>query len=259
MLFRQLVIAIYLNLNDNFYNYKMRFYVHFATIQPRFNHLHDVIKSWINQTTKIEKIIITTSEADKRFDSLDVLNTYKMYPNLVIQSLKVDYGPNNKILGALKYYETIDGNKDDIYMIICDDDNRYYKDINKSYLESINNNKNYIYTQFHTPKFRLKNFNHLQGADTYMLTPDFFKVTTYDIYENYLKNVITECPEAFFQDDYVICYYIYIYCKLEIKTVMKIQGYTQATKICQLHLDPLVHEREKKTIEYFNKKLDSKQ
>ena len=175
----------------------------------------------------------------------------------MIQTIDEDYGPNNKILGAIRFYETIpEENKLDSYIIICDDDNKYDKDITKSYTESIlENNINFIYTHFYSQKCRLKNESHIQGADTYLLIPEFFKITTYNQYKEYLDKTISECPESFYQDDYVILYYIHIYCKLLSKTVKKIHGYTEVCKINQLHLDQKVYDREKKTIEYFNKLL----
>ena len=55
----------------------MKFYVHFASIEPRFDKIMPVIKSIFDQSVSIEKLIITTSLKDKRFTSLDKLNVYK--------------------------------------------------------------------------------------------------------------------------------------------------------------------------------------
>lgn len=227
----------------------MKFYVHFSSIEPRFDKIQPVINSIFNQTIPIEKLIITTSLKDKRFISLDKLNVYKK-DNIIIQTLDEDYGPNNKILGAIKYYETLD-NKDDVYILICDDDNLLHKDTVKSYLESLSNNKLFIYTHFKTEE-RIKNINHMQGADTYILNSKFLNNVTYDMYENYLKKIFIECPDAKYQDDYVITYFIYKYCKLEIKRVITPYLYNSTLKIPQLHQEIDVHEKEKRTKLYFN-------
>jgi hypothetical protein len=229
----------------------MKFYVHFASIEPRFDKIIPVIKSIFDQSVSIEKLIITTSLKDKRFTSLDKLNIYKNN-NIIIQTLEEDYGPNNKILGALKYYESLE-DKNDVYILICDDDNLLHKDTVKSYLESLENDKTYIYTHFKTEE-RIKNINHMQGADTYILNQDFLNMTTYNIYEEYLKKVIGDCPHAKYQDDYVICYFIYKHCNLKIKRVDKFYLYNSTIKVDQLHTEPDLNEKEQQTILYFKDK-----
>jgi hypothetical protein len=236
----------------------MKFYVHFSTIQPRFAYLNEVLNSWKNQSVNIDGIAISTSKVDKRFYEPDINIIYhyaKNQPNSTVQILDYDYGPHNKILGALQFYDTIE-DKENSYVIICDDDLIYTKDIVKSYKESLLENKDSIYTHFVT-KTRLKNINHIQGADTYVLTPEFFKHTTFEKYKTYLDETFAECEDCLYQDDYVISYYIYKYCNMTIKTVKKFFSYshTQSAKIQQLHLDPKVHERERNTVNYFNKKL----
>lgn len=230
----------------------MKFYVHFSTIQPRFENLSFVIQSWLEQTVSITNIIITTSKADNR------LNEYKnKYNSVIIQTLNCDYGPNNKILGALKFYETLSfEDKADSYFIICDDDCKYDSNTAKSYLESVKYNSNFIYTHF-LSVIRVKHIYHLQGADTYLLNKLFFQKTDFSKYEEYLKQTIKECPEALYQDDYVISYFIYIYCGLHIRSVQNRLMYnsTPNSDISQLNRDPRVRERERVTIEYFSKKI----
>ena len=233
----------------------MKFYVHFSTIQPRFAYLNDVLNSWKNQSVNIDGIVVSTSKVDKRFCNPDIIYYYaKNQPNSTVQILDYDYGPHNKILGALQFYETLEG-KDNSYVIICDDDLVYTEDIVKSYTDSLSDNKNYIYTHYVTNN-RIKHINHMQGADTYLLTPDFFKNTTFDKYKAYLDEILAECEDCLYQDDYVISYYIYKYCNMTIKTVNTNGSYNhaQSANIQQLHLDPKVHEREQNTVTYFNKK-----
>ena len=234
----------------------MKFYVHFSTIQPRFDYLNDVLTSWNNQSITIEKIIISCSKLDKRLNNPGRLQeNIKNHPKVEIQFLDYDYGPHNKLLGALQFFESLT-DKDNSYIIICDDDSIYTKNIIKSYKESLSENGKSIYTHFDT-KQRLKDINHLQGADTYLLIPDFFKTTLFDTYRQYLDEVIKECEDCLYQDDYVISYYIYKYCNLSINTVKTIGAYFPAhsSNICQLHHDPKVNQREKNTISYFQKKL----
>ena len=234
----------------------MKFYVHFSTIQCRFSNLKNTIDAWTKEKL-IENIIITTSITDKRFTTIEPLKQYKS-SKLILQTLDVDYGPSNKILGALKFYESIE-NKDNVYIIICDDDNIYKtKNLIQSYIDSLNIDDNYIYTHFVNNENRIDNMCHLQGADTYLLSPKFLNYTTYLNYETYLKNIILECPESFFQDDYIICYYIYYICNLKIKTVTKPISYGRFMndkKFEQMHLNSKIWDREYKTIEFFKNKI----
>lgn len=221
----------------------MKFRVHFATYGQRVNYLDATINSWRRQSLRVEDIVITTPQ--------DMTTALLQY-NTTLQILNTDYGPNNKVLGALKYYEN--SKLDDVYMIICDDDIIYDENTVKVYQESLEKDKTKIYTHFRGDQ-RLKNINHLQGADTYLLTPEFFRCTSFEIYENYLKEVIRECPEAMYQDDYVIAYFIYTYCHLEIATLPNRKMYRLAHQVNQLHHDPRLREREEKTTTYFNSKL----
>ena len=233
----------------------MKFYVHFSTIQPRFCGLNHVLNSWKNQTINIENVIISSSKLDKRFyNDISLYNVANTFPKTKIQILEYDYGPHNKILGALQFYESIT-DKDNSYIIICDDDIIYSKNTAKSYKESLLINKNTIYTHFNTHQ-RLKNINHLQGADSYILTPQFLKTTTFESYKKYLDDILNECPDCLYQDDYVISYFIYNHTNLEIQTVENPYSHTlsPSSNIFQLHFETKVHEREKTTILYLNKK-----
>ena len=182
-----------------------------------------------------------------------ILFTTTQKINRILQ-FKFYYGPHNKLLGALQYYETLE-DKYNSYVIICDDDLVYTEDIVKSYIDSLSDNKNHIYTHYVTNN-RIKNINHMQGADTYLLTPEFFKNTTFEKYKAYLDEILAECEDCLYQYDYVICYYIYKYCNMTIKTVNNNCNYNhgQSANIQQLHLDPKVYEREKNTVTYFNGK-----
>ena len=227
----------------------MKYYIHFSTIQPRFSKLKKIIDQLLIQSTPIEKIIISTSLADRRFKSIEDLNAYKT-DKVIIQPLEKDYGASNKILGALKFYHSLE-NKDDVFIIICDDDNLLHVDTIKSYDEMLQNNKECIYTHYNTNK-RIRNINHLQGADTYILNNNFLNKTTVNDYENYLEKIFSECPEAKFQDDYVISYYIHEISKIDIKKVDRVHWYNMYIYDDQMHKSCDVYYREKKTIEYFN-------
>ena len=238
-----------------------KYYIHISTIQPRFPYLNGVINSWLNQSIKPEKIVISTSIMDKRYISHEILEQYKN-DTVSVQILDNDYGPNNKILGALKFYENLE-DKDNVYIIICDDDIIYndktvksYKDYKDKYY---NSKDDYIYTYFYTQYCRFINkfygLNHLQGADTYLLTRNFLTFTTYTMYEEYLKKTIEECNDAFFQDDYVISYFIHFICKLKVKHIEPYGSYKKNNCIpndTQMHTDLKVHERENNVIKYFN-------
>lgn len=227
-----------------------KFYVHFTSIVSRYDHLEKVIESWLKQTVEVEKIIISVIEPS------ELLSKYNN-PKVHIQYLDKDYGPSTKVYGALKYYESIE-NKDNVYIIICDDDIEYDKDFTKSYLEDVSNDNKNIYTHFNCKDRLLITdllINHLQGADTYILNPVFLKDISHTDYGKYLLNVFKECPEAFYQDDYLISCYITLICKIDIKTVCKIKTYKIISWIDEMHRHPDVHTREKTTIKYLINKI----
>jgi len=215
----------------------------------------------LKQTVNFEKIIITTSNLDKRYTSHEILEQYKN-DKVIIQVLDIDYGPNNKILGALKFYESLE-DKDNVYIIICDDDIIYNEKSIKSYDDYMEKyyicKDDFIYTYFYTPQCRFINkyygLEHLQGADTYLLTRKFLNFTTYLMYEEYLKNTVYECNDTFFQDDYVISYFIHFICKLKVKHISPYSSYKKNEYISnetQMHKDPKVNEREGNVLKYFN-------
>lgn len=229
-----------------------KFYIHFTTIPSRYEYLNKVINSWLNQTIKIKKIIISV------IDNSKILDKYKN-SKVEIQYLEKDYGPSKKVYGALKYYETLE-NKNNVYFIICDDDLEYHEDTIKSYLYSISNNKKNIYTHFKAVD-RLNILNkkimHLQGADTYLLNPEFLKNTSSENYLSYLLNIFKECPDAFYQDDYLISVYISIILKLKIEQVKDPKSYNIIHFIDQMHRHPKIHEREFNTIKYLKDKINN--
>lgn len=66
------------------------------------------------------------------------------------------------------------------------------------------------------------------------------------MYMSFLDKCLQECPDSFYQDDYVISYYIAKICKIDIKGVNRSLAYQLVHLIDELHKNPLVHEREKK-------------
>jgi hypothetical protein len=243
-------------------NIKMNFYyVHLTTIPSRFKYLSMVIDSLYKQTVNIEKIVITIQEKYKRFPNhfikeQDIQKLKDKYDDkLVIQKIDEDYGPNIKILGALKYFETIE-NKNNSYMLICDDDLQYDKNLILSYQKSLEKDKNIIYTHFNRERmFNNEIIHELQGADTFLLIPKFFELTSYCKYKEYLEVTISECDESFYVDDLVIQFYIILYCKLKIFPCTEIKRYAISFSIDSLHENRKVKYRNNQTYIYFNKKL----
>ena len=239
----------------------MEYYVHLTTIPSRFMYLNIVIDSLYKQTVNIEKIIITIQEKYKRFPGSfikeeDIKKIKDKYDDkLIIQKIDEDYGPNIKILGALKYFETIE-NKNNSYMLICDDDLEYDKNLILSYQKSLNKDKNIIYTHFNRKRmFNKEIFHELQGADTFLLIPYFFELTSYCKYKEYLELTISECNESFYVDDLIIQFYIMLYCKLKIFPCSEIKRYKISFSIDSLHENNKVKFRNDQTYRYFIKKL----
>jgi hypothetical protein len=218
----------------------MTFDVHFKTIPPRFLHLEKTILSWLYQTVPVRNIIITVCKEYKNFPDSDVsiLNRYKVLsPKIIIQVVENDYGPSDKVVGSLKI-------ENHTFTIICDDDIYYHEDTVLSYKEMIGKDDE-IYTHYYDSN----RAGHLQGADTYLLTPYFFEKVTLDEYTSFLEKCFIECSDTFFQDDYLISYFLkkkgFI-----VKPVTNRLAYTLVHLINELHRHPDVHRREQNTIYY---------
>lgn len=246
----------------------MKFSVHFTTIPPRFSYLKETIESWLNQSIPVENIIITIPNEYKRmnengYDERFVIQWgrieywLKFYKNISLQVIDRDYGPNNKVFGALKYFDQLDEKiKEDVNIIICDDDIIYDKDVVKSYAESLEkkDESDIILTHFRGDDIlKIKNINiqHLQGADTYLLTNNFLRNIKLKQYKTYLQKTIYKCPDAWYQDDYVFSYFGVVKGKFRIQTVKNPKGYRIAHLIVELHQEKEVHNREENTINYF--------
>lgn len=237
--------------------------VHFTTIPPRFPYLQYTIQSWLNQSIPVDKIVISIRENYKHFGVLQSpervgINSYKKLSDKIsIQILDgKDHGPNDKIIGALTFCKKMKENKNNLYIIICDDDLAYHVDTVKSYFSPtpIQTSTPTIYTHFATTQ-RLPGIFHLQGADSYMLPSYFFENTTLSEYIDFLDKSMKECPDTFYQDDYMISYYATIIRKMSIECVKQPLMYQHVHSIEELHKHPAVHEREKHTIEYLSKKV----
>ena len=61
-----------------------------------------------NQSVNIDGIVVSTSKVDKRFCDPDIMYYHATnQPNSTVQILDYDYGPHNKILGEVQFYNTI--------------------------------------------------------------------------------------------------------------------------------------------------------
>ena len=140
-------------------------------------------------------------------------------------------------------------------MLICDDDLKYDKNCILSYEKSLSIDKNIIYTHYNkTILFDGQKVNELQGADTFLLIPLFFELTSYSKYKEYLDITIKECPDSFYVDDKIIQFYLLIQCKLKILfTSIKSKVYTESFCINPLHLDSRAKARMNETYKYFIK------
>ena len=227
----------------------MIFDVHFTTIPTRYAYLEYTINSWLAQTVPIRNIIISYSKKYRNYKDNDVslLEPLKKYDKVILQALDTDYGPHDKVVGAIHYRNL----NERAYTIICDDDLYYHPETVASYQEMIiSQTQPTVYTHYTDNPYRLKDIRHIQGADTYILPPFFFKKA--GMYTSFLDKCLQECPDSFYQDDYVISYYISKICKIDIKSVKKPMMFQLVHLIDELHKNPLVHEREKNTIQYLS-------
>jgi hypothetical protein len=187
-------------------------YVSFATIPSRFQNIKPTILSWLNQTEKINKIIISIPEKiknNKSYDIKELKDQIKEFGNkVVLQILPEDLGPITKIIGAL-FYE-YNSNSSNNY-IICDDNLIYDKNLVKKYKDNMKIYPNSILSFFGDEHRILKNdMLHVQGADTYLLQSIFFKKENLLSFIEYVKNFQNQFKDAFYLDDYVVSFRFYI-------------------------------------------------
>ena len=236
---------------------RMKFVVHMTTFPPRYNSLSDVLGSWHRQRLPVEKVVVTVCTTDPRHTSMETLELYtSTFPKTVLQTMETrDYGAHKKILGALLYYESLQvDEKDNVCVLICDDDVSYDSGVVGSYLEMIETDGSCAYTHYE-PSQRIPPMNHVQGADTYLLPPQFLKRTSFREYKEYVDNTLEKCPDAFFQDDYVISFFLYWHCQIPVRTVLHPLRYKTVHFIEEMHRHPKRHEREGNTISYLKSLL----
>jgi len=235
---------------------RIKFVVHMTTFPPRYNSLTDVLRSWHHQRGPVEKVVVTVCTTDPRHTGMETLESYtSTFPKTMFQTMETrDYGAHKKILGALLYYESLQEKDDNVCIIICDDDVSYDPGVVGSYLEMITTDGSCAYTHYE-PSQRIPPMNHVQGADTYLLPNQFLKRTSFQEYKNFVDNVLEECPDAFFQDDYVISFFLHSYCQIPVRTVLHPLRYKTAHFIEEMHRHPKRHEREQNTISYLKSLL----
>ena len=229
---------------------KIKFVVHLTTFPPRYGSLSDVLHSWHQQSVPVKNVVVTVCTTDPRHKGMETLEPYTTtFPKTVFQTMDGrDYGPHLKILGALLYYESLQ-EKENVCIIIGDDDIAYDPGVVGSYLDMIKNDDSCAYTHFQTSQ-RVPPMNHVQGADTYVLPPKFLERTSLQEYQNYLDNILEECPDAFFQDDYVISFFLYRHRQIPVRTVLHPLRYRTVHFIEAMHRHPNVYKREGNTICY---------
>lgn len=233
----------------------MKFVVHMTTFPPRYGSLSDVLRSWHQQRFPVERVVVSVCTTDPRHKGMEALEPYlTTFPKTVFQTIDGrDYGPHFKVLGALRYFEGLQ-EKDNVCIIIGDDDIAYDPGVVGSYLDMMETDNSCAYTHFKTSQ-RIPPMNHVQGADTYLLPPKFLKRTSFQQYKEYLDTILEECPDAFFQDDYVISFFLYHHRQIAVRTVLHHLRYRPVHFIEAMHRHHKVHEREGNTIRYLKSLL----
>ena len=121
-----LLIFFILNLKkiENFSNNQDKIFISFTTIPSRINNLKPIVDSLINQTKKVDKILLNIPDYSIRFKQKyeipEFLKTDKYKKHVEVVNCK-DYGPGTKLLGCSTYFEKFKS-KDNVYLIIIDDD-----------------------------------------------------------------------------------------------------------------------------------------
>lgn len=243
-----------------------------ATIPPRFKDIKTTIISWLEQTKPLKEIVIVVCKNYINYKSYNInilkdkiSEILKIYPLACVKILTLDndYGPNNKIVGALSYIHSKPINPKD-NVIISDDDLIYDKDNIKNYHEKMIEFHNLLKMSKSKIDIVLTNFfsrdhhiTHVQGADTYLLTSNFFQKETVNSYIEFLTGFFSRCPDGLYQDDYVISFRLFL-----LGFVVKYVGYKNDSYLenrnnffDELHENPSVHKREKNVRKFIYKFL----
>ena len=221
-----------------------RYFVHITTIPSRFDYLGPAIESWLNQSIPPTRIIISITQKYKRSYNLTDLDRKKIDKfrsnRVTILELKEDYGPNTKIWGAFRIYHSYPEHS----VIIADDDHYYHADTAKSYLEMKSDS---VLTHYQ-PECFIDSVPHIKGADSYWLPPKFFQNRL--LYKDYLEKVLLECPECYYEDDFVASYFITKVCGLDTQRVLNPKSYRVIHTHYQMHTEKQQKDREQRVIEF---------
>jgi hypothetical protein len=101
-----------------------------SSIPPRFDKLEPTLRCLLNQSAKIERIILYIPERYRRFGDWD--GTLPQVPEGVeIRRVPEDIGPATKILYAAQEFRG-----QDVDLLLCDDDRRYKPGWAQAFLEA---------------------------------------------------------------------------------------------------------------------------
>lgn len=224
----------------------MKYIIHLTTTAKRINYIDKTLKSLLSQEIQPDKIILSIDNATQKADK----NKYddKIYLNI----LDKDYGPVQKLVGFLFFMDKNPEYKDHAIMI-CDDDAEYDSKLSSLYAEEIKNRPNECLTTF-GKQIRIPGMVHIQGSDSYIIPSIINQNTNLETCLKYIAKVFKECPSAFYQDDYVICYFLNKVCNIRTDSIYKNRIYYKIShQIDQLHHSSQVHKVEADTIIYFIK------
>lgn len=213
------------------------FIIHFATIPPRQTLLASTIVSWLTQDIydKIEAIVITIPKVSKLYGDYNPYDFYSLkFNKLKLQVLENDYGPSNKIIGAISYKKATNTKSS---FIICDDDIIYNNVTINEYIKAIEKDDVSCHTPFKTYDLLGLGFNRICGADSFYLSNTFFEREKDDKYEDFYNYCISNCPDMFFNDDYIISAYL-SKIKINVKQILPpFYYYATVHNINQIHDD----------------------
>jgi beta-1,4-mannosyl-glycoprotein beta-1,4-N-acetylglucosaminyltransferase len=194
--------------------------VSFSIIPSRFNNLEMIIRSFLSQTLRPNKIIVTIPKQYHKFSYQpeEIENICKKYSGLVdLLYVDMDYGPATKIYGALKSLEMYPNSN----VIVCDDDVVYDERLIECYLKSFEVDGECAWsTGTETLKgnylhFLSNSVPKLQGVGSFFFNRKILeKLNSSNFEEHYInflsKNTnIKSLDDVFLHDDYFISILLY--------------------------------------------------
>lgn len=234
----------------------MKASISLCTIPPRYTHLDAVLEALLRQSHVPHRIFVTVPRVFVRFEAPEAHvqdlqeRLARFGERVILRVLDEDFGANTKFIAAMEAWEGGGAGRERC-LILCDDDIVYHHDMIGDYVAGLARGDDRALTHFDArDRLRIPGqpVLHLQGADSYCLPASFFEKYSVEEYRRYVVFCLNLCPQAFFQDDYLVSLFLHLK-DVGVRSLAPL-GLRAAHWRDQMHRDPRVAEREGKTVAF---------